>query len=360
MGPFAGYRGVALALLAVLFSSPCWGREGLVLAPPKVGIYLGGHPTSGPYDDQLTQEAIDRFLEDTGRRPVWMYVSWNWDGDSPFPSEACRLIHANRMIPFVGVMPWSTRVQNRREPKVTLDAIARGLYDPQLARAARAVRELGFPIMVSFGPEADGGWFPWSGRFNGGSRCDLYGDPKVPDGPERFRDAFRRFVEVFRANGAVDVTWVLHLAERPGPDLPWNQAVHYYPGDVWVDWVGVSLYGRLGVNPVRSMEELLSRAVPRLLEVSKGGKPLAVLEWNVADGPGVDKPRWVEEAFAAFARWEGRGLKGVAWWDKAMRPDGTPSWLDLRSSPHSAQVYRRWALTDLFAPEPTFVPRGSF
>ncbi|EHM10322.1 beta-mannanase [Thermanaerovibrio velox DSM 12556] len=342
-------------MLLTLLSTGSIALEALKVLPPERGIYLSGHPYSGPYDDILMEDELDRFISMTGRGIVWMYLSWNWDGRSKFPSEQCKALWERGIVPMVGVMPWSERVQNRPERRMTLGRILAGVYDAQIAEAANSVRSLGFPVMITFGPEADGGWFPWSGRFNGGSVTDRYGDPRVPDGPERFKDAFRRFVKIFEAQGAFNVTWVFHLAERPGPDAPWNRGIFYYPGDDVVDWMGVSLYGRLGTRPLRDMSGLLAYALRRLRDVSRS-KPLAVLEWSVADGPDINKPRWMEEAFRAFMAAREQGLRAVAWWDKGFKPDGSPSGLDLGSSPPSLEVYRRWARLDDFVTVPRFGP----
>ena len=345
---------VLLALLGVLVLGGV--AQGRVLLPPEEGLYLSGHPDCGLGDDEVTSERVRAFGGLTGRTPVWCYLSWNWDGKNPFPSEACRVLRREGVVPLVGILPWSTREQNRREERVNLAALLAGRYDAPLRAAARTVRALGFPVMLCFGPEADGGWFPWSGRFNGGSRRDGYGSPALPDGPERFRDAFRRVVRLFREEGAREVTWVFHGAERPGPDLPWNRTEGYYPGDAYVDWIGVSLYGWLRAGSVREMEDLLARSLPRL-EALSPRRPLAVLEWGIAAGPGVDKGGWIRNAFEAFTSGEHPRLRAVAWWDKARRPDGTPSGLALEESPEGVRAYREGAASRAFGSPARFGPR---
>ncbi|EFQ23417.1 conserved hypothetical protein [Aminomonas paucivorans DSM 12260] len=347
-------RAVLLALgAAVLLVAPARGE---VLLPPQEGLYLSGHPDCGLRDETVTSKGVRDFVALTGRPLVWSYLSWHWDGRFPFPAEACRVLHREGVVPLVGILPWSTGEQNRPEPRVTLKALLAGRYDRPLRAAARQVRGLGFPVMLCFGPEADGGWFPWSGRFNGGSRRDGYGSPDLPDGPERFRDAFRRVVRLFREEGAVDVTWVFHAAERPGPDLPWNGTQGYYPGDGFADWIGVSLYGWLRSGPVREMGDLLAGALPRL-EALSSRRPLAVLEWGIAAGPGVDKGGWIRNAFEAFTSGEHPRLRAVAWWDKARRPDGTPSGLALEESPEGVRAYREGAASRAFGSPARFGPR---
>jgi hypothetical protein len=56
---------------------------------------------------------------------------------------------------------------------------------------AQDAKRVGIPIMVKFGTEVNGNWFPWSSILNGGGKTNGYGDPNYPNGPERFRDAYR-------------------------------------------------------------------------------------------------------------------------------------------------------------------------
>ena len=51
-------------------------------------------------------------------------------------------------------------------------------------------------MLVEFGTEMNGFWFPWNGKWNGAGATTGYGDPALPDGPERFRDAYRHVHDV--------------------------------------------------------------------------------------------------------------------------------------------------------------------
>lgn len=60
----------------------------------------------------------------------------------------------------------------------------------------------------------------------------------VPTTPDKFKDAFRYVSDLFKSrNPNVAMVW------SPTVAAGWNMNVHdYYPGDQYVDWVGVSLY----------------------------------------------------------------------------------------------------------------------
>ncbi|MDR1133511.1 MAG: beta-mannanase [Synergistaceae bacterium] len=318
----------ALATLAAASLAPP-ARAAVKLSSPD-GIYHSAHPDFGVTDDSVSVQNIADFERLAGKKIVWAYLSWNWGVQPAFPSEECRALHGAGVVPLVGMMPWSSVKQGAPEPLYTMEAILEGRFDGLISRAADEARALRFPIMIEFGPEANGSWFPWSGAWNGRDG-DEYGERGVPDGPERFRDAYRRIIGIFRARGADDVTWVFHIAQRGAPPEAWNSASYYYPGDEWIDWIGASVYGG-----GESFEEIMKPLYPGLCALSPS-KPIALLEIG-ASGP--EKTKWTREAFLAINSGKYPRLKAVSWWNKPRKPDGTPSGLEIDGTPESLSAYR--------------------
>jgi hypothetical protein len=310
-------------------------------APPtENGVYHSAHPDFGAADDLVTAESVRSFTELSGKQIAWAFVSFHWGRDMRFPVEACRVLHREGVVPLIGMMPWSEMKQNAAESRFTMERIAGGDFDRGLRRCAEDVKALGFPIMMEFGPEANGSWFPWNGAWNGGS-ADTYGERNWPDGPERFRDAYRRVVKIFRESGALDVTWVFHIASDGYPKKEWNSARFYYPGDEWVDWIGASVYGRLrGGEPAVPFDKIMGKVYPGLAALSPT-KPIAILEMGVSEsGARQDKPGWISGAMESIASGRYPRLRAVSWWNKKYRPDGSRSALEIDSSPESIAAYR--------------------
>jgi hypothetical protein len=311
------------------------------LGPPAgSGVYHAAHPDFGPSDDLVTAESARSFIRLAGKKIAWAYVSFNWKDEMRFPSEACRTLHEEGITPLVGMMPWSELKQNSPESRYTMERIAGGEFDDGLRRCAEDARALGFPIMIEFGPEANGSWFPWSGAWNGGS-ADIYGERGWPDGPERFRDAYRHVVRVFRSSGALDVTWVFHIAADGHPKAAWNAAKNYYPGDEWADWIGASVYGRLrGDAPAVPFDGIMKKIYPGLAALS-ASKPIAILELGASESDAAqDKAGWIRSALESAASGRYPRLRAVSWWNKKYRPDGSRSALEIDSSPESLEAYR--------------------
>lgn len=326
----------ALALSACIItatSAVC--APPVFLAPPADGIYHSAHPDFGLRDDLVTADRVHAFTSLAEKRIVWSFVSFHWDRGIVFPTETCRLLHGEGVIPLIGFMPWSTLRQSQPEPIYTLEAILAGTFDHQLRACAREVRSLGFPIMIEFGPEANGSWFPWSGAWNHSGKGDRF------DGPGRFRDSYRHIISLFREERADNVTWVFHTASSSAPDAPWNAAKAYYPGDEWIDWIGVSLYGkRRPGDPVKPFDDLMRKTYSELAALSPA-KPIALLELGISDDPGnSSKARWIADAMRLISSGRYPRVKAVCWWNKTHRPDGTPSTLEIDSSPESLSAYR--------------------
>jgi hypothetical protein len=308
--------------------------------PAESGVYHAAHPDFGPLDDRVTAESVRSFIELSGKGIVWAFVSFHWGDDIRFPVEACRVLRKEGVVPLVGMMPWSLPRQNSAESRYTMDRIASGEFDGALRRCALDVKALGFPIMMEFGPEANGSWFPWNGAWNGRGE-DGYGEKNWPDGPERFRDAYRHVVEIFRESGALDVTWVFHIASDGRPKELWNAARFYYPGDEWVDWIGASVYGRLrGDGPAIPFVRIMDKVYPGLAALSPA-KPIAVLETGVSESASCgEKPGWITDAMESAASGRYPRLRAVSWWDKKHREDGSRSTLEIDSTPQSLAAYR--------------------
>ncbi|MDR1965565.1 MAG: beta-mannanase [Synergistaceae bacterium] len=332
-----GAARVSVFVFLITALMPFRALAGVRLAPPASGVYHSAHPDFGPRDDRVTPESVRSYVSLAGKKIVWAYVSWHWNGGIVFPARSCRVLHEEGVVPLVGAMPWSGLEQGKPEPVYTLERIVGGDFDGELARCADDVRDLGFPVMIEFGPEANGSWFPWSGAWNGRGG-DEYGESGVPDGPERFREAYRRIVRIFRDRGARDVTWVFHVASNGSPKEEWNSASSYYPGDEWVDWIGASVYGRLGGSgDAVPFEAAMRHLYPGLCALSPS-KPIAILELGVSEGP--DTAVWIADALRGVSEGRYPRVKAVSWWNKTHRPDGSRSTLEIDSSPSSLEAYR--------------------
>jgi mannan endo-1,4-beta-mannosidase len=106
-----------------------------------------------------------------------------------------------------------------------------GNYDSYLQTFAQAVTAEGLPVVIRLDQEMNGNWFPWSEGVNGNTSG-------------QYVQMWQHVWNIFQAAGANEyVIWlwapnrVDNLADAPGLS-------ELYPGDAYVDWVGIDSYWR--------------------------------------------------------------------------------------------------------------------
>ncbi len=293
------------------------------VGPPTRGVYHSALTDFGGAEDEVTSQKIIDYEKMVGKKIVWAYFSNNWGSGIKFPETAVRSIHSVGVIPFVRMMPRTTFTDGVADPIYTLQGFIDGKFDIDLKRWAQDAKRVGIPIMVEFGTEVNGGWFPWSGILNGGSKTNGYGDPNYPDGPERFRDAYRHIIDLFRKEGVRNITWAFHVyppqetGETKEIHQSWNNLINYYPGDNYIDWIGISVYGAFdrGTN-WNSFTNILDGAYPELSSISLK-KPLAVFEFGVLEDPSQgNKTAWIQDALQSIESGKYTRIKAISYWNE--------------------------------------------
>lgn len=329
------------------------------LAVPRRGIYHAAFPAFGPAEDTVTRRHIDQFARNiSGKDLTWAYFSDNWFDGISFPTGDVNTIRSRGVIPFIRVMTRSTW-EACADRKFSLQKIISGRFDRELHRYAQAAARINGPLIMEFGTEMNGDWFPWSGACNGGGTRGGYGSGRLADGPERFRDAYRHLIDIFRQEGAYNVTWVFHINGAGSPAAAWNAPANYYPGDDYIDWLGVSAYGAQTPATIRtwnpSFREVMDQAYRSVASVSPR-KPIALLEFGVIENK--NKPQWIRDALADLASGRYPRVKAVAWWHSDWQNrDGSWSRMKIDSSKESVAAYRQGIANRNFVTEPVFVRR---
>lgn len=333
----------------------------LVLAAPAHGrIYHAAFPDFGGPESRVRAARIRSFEHLAHRRIAWAYFSNNWlRGRIRFPAKHVRTIQGAGRVPFIRLMARSG-FGTGPDPHFKMRSIARGAWDAELIEWCERARDAGTPLLAEFGTEVNGDWFPWNGRWNGGGRTAGYGNPELADGPESFRNAYRRIVDICRAQGANDITWFFHVDVGGSPTKPWNRVARYYPGDAYIDWIGISDYGPLRPGqPWVGFRRRLDRSYDQIAGLS-ATKPIAVLEYGAADEEGKPrhKARWIRRAIRDVAARRWPRIRAVSYWHERWRNgDGSVSNLHADSSPRAKRAYRRGVARRVFRGRPKFVPR---
>ena len=343
-----GVVAVAVVLALCAAGSSAAGRGapatcGKVL-PPSWGAYLGAFPdfntTAQASEDHVRAGRIRAFEQLAGRSLSWVYFSQEWYRGMGFPRERVETIWNEGAIPYIAFLPTSGDFygpgpqEQLPEGRYSLQHIIDGDFDRQLRAWADGARQENVPILLSFGAEVNDPWGGWDAKWNGAGETTGYGDPAVPDGAERYRDAYRHLVTLFRQEGATNVSFVFHVDSVPVLD-GWNELHWYYPGDAYVDWVGISDYGSLypnvGLSPFAPKLDFVYRTLTSLSR-----RPFGIVEMGTIEKGPQAKAGWIRDAFATIRSGRYPRIRAATWWD--MNTAGIDTQVD--SSPSALAAYR--------------------
>jgi len=252
------------------------------LIEPNSGIYHSAYPDFGGTEDIVTAKRINDFETLVNKDIVWAYFSNNWYDNIQFPTTEVNIINAEGKIPFIRIMPRTNFDEGGPDPNYTMKKIIDGDFDTALTQWAIDASNTNIPLLVEFGTEVNGNWFPWNGQYNGAGETTGYGDPNLFDGAERFRDAYRHIIDICNTNGANNITWFFHIDAYSEPNTDWNKIENYYPGDNYIDWLGVSIYGpQESGEDYQEFSEIMNDIYPSLSNLSN--KPIAILEFAITE-----------------------------------------------------------------------------
>ncbi len=201
----------------------------------------------------------------------------------------------------------------------TLSTINGGTADTYLTGRAQAMAAFGWPIMFRPGWEMNGNWFDWSGPSNG-------------DDPALYIQAWQRIWKIWQQNHATNVAflWCPNASSSPGGTTTShaNNWRNYYPGDMYVDWVGADAYNWGDYAPAgASWQNMRSVASPIIDDWKadfggRGGstKPFVVSEWGCYNTPG-NKAHWVSDAAGYFRM---SGVHAIVGFDTDNSPTAIP------------------------------------
>jgi cellulose synthase (UDP-forming) len=288
--------------LAISTSAPVAKKSGgKTLAPPKSGIYLGVYApaAAGPPKAPLT---LKRY-PGARLRIIHRFQAW-WGNDRFLGTAWLKAVAAAGAVPMVSWEPWrkpdgsvSAPTQHRGVTK----QIAQGKYDAYIRKWARDAVAYGKPMVIRFMHEMNGTWYPWSPGINGNTAAS-------------FKAAWRHVHDIFRKEGATNVSWIFSVDSLAG-GAPTSRAAfnRYYPGSKYVDWVGLSGFnwGQRRYGTFLSYEHVFG---PTYNVVKGFNKPIMFTEMGSASVQKKRAAAWVRDALTS-TRSRFPLVKALVWYD---------------------------------------------
>ena len=332
------------------------GPEELML--PEQGAYTGAYIDFGDTEDEVTLEALESFEKMVGKKQA-IIASSSWWGEQSFPARNVRIISAYGAEPLVYWSPWDKPYRENKSPdRFNLPSIAEGKWDAYIDRWADEAKAYGRPLLVAWGLEMNGTWFPWSGYFYGKGKTTAEG----PAGPVLYKKAYRHVVDRVRARGARNIRWVFHCQDYSDPQESWNTMEAYYPGSAYVDWLGLSVYGQQFRHEKWTyFHDVMDYPYREICAVDPA-KPVMLAEWGVGEFPtSGSKEAWIREGFEQMRNKYPRLKTAVFWHERWQNADDSYSNLRVNSSPEALRAYREGVADPFWIGRPLFrpSPRGS-
>ena len=328
------------------------------LKVPEHGAYTGAYMDFGDYEDEVSIEKIEDFEKLVGKHQAIIASSSYW-GEQTFPTENLNLIWRHNSIPLLFWSPWDKPYEEDSGPdKFSLNAILEGKWDAYIDRWADDAKMFGQPIFVSFCNEMNGSWFPWAGAHYGAGTIIPNSSPLAYEGPELFKKAYRHVVDRVRARGAKNILWVFHVMDYSIPvGYLWNTAAAYYPGDDYVDWMGLSVYGQQYLDDRWSPFLPLVEWPCKELSLISPNKPIMLAEWGCGEYPqSGSKAQFIKDAFELMEKKFPNIKAAVFWHERWQNDDSDYSNLKANSSPEALQAYREGVARPYWLEQPVLAP----
>ncbi|RYY19095.1 MAG: cellulase [Cytophagaceae bacterium] len=224
--------------------------------------------------DNNTEESLEPIsaLEDSLRTHlpiIQVYSAWGSKAEEAFPRQKVEAIANLGSLPLITWEPWLSDFAPEDMPAALADAktrdkggmraVASGSFDAYIDRWAAAAKKAGQPLLVRLGHEMNDPYrYPWGPQNND---------------PQDFIAAWQHVVSRFRLAGATNVAWVW----SPHPAYTFAA---YYPGDAFVDWVGVGTlnYGTVAAwSQWWSFADIFGKYYPQLATYKK---PIMITEFG--------------------------------------------------------------------------------
>jgi hypothetical protein len=260
--------------------------------------------------------------------------------ENDFPFDICDEFSKLNITP---IFTWefnfpTTDGDNRRncsQNETHLDDLLEGVFDKYIDEFASQAKLWNKTIYIRLFHEFNADWYTWGGKKNGG-----------PDGgPEKVKQCWKYIVDKFRVIGADNVKWIW-CPHEPSTQVSledWNKISNYWPGQEYVDLLGIDGFNFYPQNPerekpiLRTFESLFSNTYKEIISLSD--KPIFIMTGSAEFSYKSDiycKSEWINDAFDKIKNVYKR-ITIVGWFH--FKFNGNADWR-IDSSEKSLQAFR--------------------
>jgi len=234
--------------------------------------------------------------------PDVVMISRDWASGS-FDRQAVERLTTAGHLPMIAWEPWdhaqvlSGDRLRAVQPAYSLATIIEGRHDESIRSWAADAADWGHPVALRFAHEMNGYWYPWAESANGNREGD-------------YVSAWRHVHDLFVDEGADNVifVWSPNLSQ---PSL--TPLAQLWPGDEYVDWVGLVGYLGNGINPAEwtpTFDELFGPTLDELRAFTE--LPVVITEIGATESGGK-KAEWISHVLETVAA--RHDIIGLMWFE---------------------------------------------
>jgi hypothetical protein len=261
---------------------------------------------------------LDTTIQQIGRPLELVMFHTHWGTNSgAFDPSLLQYVDERGGVPLITWEAWvpiyAGGVGVADQPTFSLSNIVSGVFDPYIDSWAQGLAAWEKPVLLRFGHEMNGDWYPWAAGANGNTA-------------QQFIDAWIYLHERFTAAGATNVYWVwspIASAEAAVRSVP-IALEDVFPGDAYVDFVGASGFNwgdtpqPWGVDGWETFSDIFQETYAELQALST--KPVLITETASAE-LGGDKGAWITSAFLTEIPERFPAIEAVVWFNVLKETD---------------------------------------
>jgi len=222
---------------------------------------------------------------------VLWYIGWRADNDHSFPLSSCKNVYDAGYIPHIVWEPW-----------IGIDDFLSGNLDADLEKFGQDIAEFGNPVMLRWGHEFNGDWYPWSYNNN----------ELVP--ASKWIEAYKYVHDKIIEAGGTNAIWLWSPNCGNGGKNPQDFTL-YYPGDEYVDWIAIDGYN-WGTSQTWSSWQLFAGVFGptyNKIVTKYPKKPIMISEFGCT-GTGGNKAAWITDMFNQLKN-NYKKIKAIVWFN---------------------------------------------
>ena len=264
---------------------------------PYLGIAIEG--------TNVSEKILQDYEEEVGFRINFVNMFIQWPENvfyGNFPLNSLYSIWEYGAVPIITWEP--IYIKNGMETAINYEDIISEKYDKYLSNIVDQVKKYNKPLIIRFAHEMN------LSRYHWGTAKENYGMKS----PSIYKQMFSYIVSFFNSRKVDNVLWAFCPNSDSVPYALWNKIRNYYPGDEYVDILGLDGYnwGDTKIDnwqsKYRTFEEIFAKAYGELKDLHSK-KPIFIFETATVE-KGGDKSRWISDAIKIAQNWN---IKGLIW-----------------------------------------------